>query len=114
MKALYLDDIRNPTTNRDWHIARSVSEAIDFINANGMPSYISFDHDLGPYPEPTGYDFAKWIVNSCLDGDISLPEDFDFNVHSANPVGSNNITLLLDNFINEIANENNKSDRIVS
>jgi hypothetical protein len=43
---LFIDDERFPVTD-DWVIVRSSKEAIDHVLAHGMPSEISFDHDLG-------------------------------------------------------------------
>jgi len=92
---LFLDDVRTPKTDRDFIVARSVKEAIQLIRDKGFPSYMSLDHDLGE-DVPTGHDFVKWIVTEYQD-DI-LPE-FTFNVHSANPVGKENMESLLNNFI---------------
>ena len=86
-----------------------------------MPDTISFDHDLADehytpeyfwdnyeeskkfqewrgqyYQEKTGMDCAKWLVDYCMDNKKKLPEIF---VHSANPVGADNIKGLLDNFV---------------
>lgn len=116
MKKLYLDDIRNPTTE-GWDIVRSYDEFVNYIETNGVPDVISFDHDLGmehikyffdngghdnpPNPQEvefqtkTGYDAAKWLCNYCFENGIPLPE---WNVHSANPVGRDNIKGLLSNF----------------
>lgn len=113
MRKLYLDDIRNPTTE-GWDIVRSYYEFVNYIETNGVPDMISFDHDLGmehikyffdngghdnpPNPQEvefqtkTGYDAAKWLCNYCFENGIPLPE---WNVHSANPVGRDNIKALL-------------------
>ena len=91
---LYLDDIRTPKSN-DFIIARSVDEAKQLIKQKGFPIYMSLDHDLGE-DVPTGYDFVKWIVSEYMDKD--LPQ-FEFNIHSANPVGAENMRGLLNNFI---------------
>lgn len=91
---LFLDDIRTPKSE-GFVIARSVDEAINLIKQKGFPSYMSLDHDLGE-DVPTGYDFVKWIVSEYMDKD--LPQ-FEFNIHSANPVGAENMKGLLNNFI---------------
>jgi hypothetical protein len=91
---LYLDDIRTPKSE-GFTIARSVKEAQDLIRKKGFPSFMSLDHDLGE-DVPTGYDFVKWIVSEYMNKE--LPE-FDFNIHSANPVGAENMKGLLNNFI---------------
>jgi hypothetical protein len=66
-----------------------------------MPSYISFDHDLGDN-EPTGYDIAKTIVDvdmEAVNEEAKLPKDFHFYVHSQNPIGKANIEGLLNNYL---------------
>jgi len=42
--------------------------------------------------EQSGKEIANYIANTLLDKIYTIPEDFTFNVHSANPVGSENIT----------------------
>ena len=86
---LYLDDIRNPK-GEGFVVVRSFNEAVNYVNQHGYPNYVSFDHDLGESDAKTGYDFAKWLVSVDLVNN-SMPDDFDFNVHSANPVGAQNI-----------------------
>ena len=86
---------------------------------NSLPVYISFDHDLGcTFDEdcnmidlPSGYDFAKWIVEQDMNGTYKLHEDFEFNVHSANPVGKVNIEKYFNSYLKfkrekEAVNEN--------
>jgi hypothetical protein len=98
LRRMYLDDERLPKTLHDWIVVRSVAEARKLIRQNGMPDYISFDHDLGADCE-NGFDLAKWIVGMDLDGEIRLPAGFDYNIHSANPVGTANIRGLLDPYL---------------
>lgn len=74
---------------------RSFTEFVLHIFNNGLPDFISFDHDLGL--EESGFDCAKWLVAYCLDNEMALP---DFTVHSQNPVGKRNIESLLNNFKN--------------
>lgn len=101
---LFLDDIRVPKTLGPWYIARSFEEAVRYVTLNGIPHYISFDHDLGSDDQgrvlPTGYDFAKWLVDYELDGNGSFPSDFKFNIHSSNPIGLTNIESLLTSYLN--------------
>lgn len=93
---LYLDDLRAPRTPGPWKCARSFNDAIMLVQIYGLPIYCSFDHDLGI--GKTGYDFAKWMVEYELDGNGRFPNDFDFNVHSANPVGTEAIKQYLTNY----------------
>ena len=105
---LFIDDERNPgdvtwmaTTDYSgdlWIVARSMDAAKSVIEQFGMPKHISFDHDLGD-DQPTGYEIAKWIAETVMDGNYSLPVDFTFSVHSKNPVGAKNITMYMHNFI---------------
>jgi len=99
-KAMYLDDIRNPTTDKNWVVVRSTAEAVEFVfNNHKMTKFASFDHDLGG--EDTAILFIKWLIDYDLDNDGTIIDlDFSWNVHSANPVGSNNINGLLKNYMN--------------
>ena len=97
---LYIDDERIPKSE-GWDIVRSYDEAICYMRKNGCPTYISFDHDLG-HAVPTGKDIAKWMVERDLnDKGKFIPPDFEFNVHSANPVGAANIAGLLNNYLEQ-------------
>lgn len=52
-----------------------------------------------PY-EYTGYDFAKWFCRWVMDNEVDLT-DFDYNVHSANPVGAENIRRYMESFLRD-------------
>ena len=126
---LWLDDYRNPLSKKyDWlaysPIGRNVSvvwvksyqEFIDYIEINGLPDGICFDHDLGnehysdlmftdpekynelynTFVEKTGYDCAKWLVGFCINNNKEVPP---YNIQSANPVGRENIDKYLKSFI---------------
>lgn len=93
---LYLDDIRWPK-GQGWIIVRSYSEAVAHVQKYGFPYLVSFDHDLGD-DSKSGHDFAKWLVAQDLVYG-SMPDDFQFNVHSANPVGLANIEGLLRSYM---------------
>ena len=99
---MYLDDIRVPTEEYDY-IARSYDEALDVIKEYGVPNFISFDHDLGVDSDDnilrSGYDLAKWLVDSDLDNNYKLPSNFEYRVHSQNPVGKQNIISLLEGYL---------------
>lgn len=102
MKKLYLDDIRS-LPNNSYILARSYDEAVNYVKQNSIPNFISFDHDLGVDEKDnllsTGYDFTKWLVEMDMDNIHSFPDDFSFNVHSANPVGKQNIETYLNNYL---------------
>lgn len=125
-KLLWLDDIRNPMegdwlsfspiTPEDVIWVKSYVEFVNWINKNGLPDAICFDHDLGmdvainarskgltkkvarkkKQEEKTGHDCAKWLVEYCMNNKVKLPL---YNIQSANPVGKSNIDGLLKNFI---------------
>jgi len=125
MYNLFLDDIRDPKTSMflnnkniypalDWVIVRSYDEFVSYINNNGMPKLISFDHDLADehygmndntieyqyYTEKTGYECAKWLINYCMDNNLYPP---DYYVHSMNTVGALNIRYLIENYKKHLA-----------
>jgi hypothetical protein len=53
---------------------RSYNEFVAWIETNGLPDFISFDHDLGLPKKQTeelnGMSCAKWLVNYCLDNEL--------------------------------------------
>ncbi len=93
---LFLDDLRNPCSN-DFDIVRSSESAIKFCEVNGCPSFISFDHDLGG--DDTAMNFLKWLIETDMNMKTFIPDDFSFHVHSANPIGKENIEFLLTNYL---------------
>ena len=124
---LWLDDVRNPFV-ADWLLqwapeyyyekdngthevvwVKSYNEFVQWIETNGLPDEIGFDHDLADviyskrgnvdmlkstWNEKTGMDCAKWLVDFCIDNNKIIP---DFFVQSANPVGAKNITTYINN-----------------
>lgn len=96
---LFLDDERFPANkDKDFIIARSFEEAVELIELQGCPIFISFDHDLGL--EKDGYDLAKYIVEKDLDNQLSfIPKEFGFYVHSQNSVGAKNIQSYLTKYL---------------
>lgn len=107
---LYIDDLRTPE-DQTFIISRTVDEAKRLIEEMGIPSFISFDHDLGVDNQgdllESGYDFAKWLVEIDLDGRYRIPKEFEFKVHSMNPVGAKNIQSYLEGYLSNrtIAND---------
>ncbi|MEM6717754.1 MAG: cyclic-phosphate processing receiver domain-containing protein [Bacteroidota bacterium] len=105
---LFLDDIRvpemvyrNPETY-DFVIVRTYEKFVAYIEANGLPKYISFDNDLGLNAAgevaEDGYAAAKWLV---YQSGLDLTQ-LEFYVHSANPVAAKQIEGLLTNYINHL------------
>src|SRR5260370_10100302 len=86
MRKLFLDDIRKPPDST-WDVVRSYDAFVAYIETNGVPDIISFDHDLAfehyplndsnlgysqppkeipydRYTEKTVYDCAKWLCEN--------------------------------------------------
>lgn len=83
-----------------WNVARDFNEMKELIETRGsFPSFISFDHDLGDHTL-NSYEIVKLLVEDIIDGKYTLPENFDFVVHSMNPIGKRNIEMYLENFLN--------------
>ena len=113
---LYLDDVRTPK-DTDWEVVRSYDEFVAHIRLHGLENYelMSLDHDLGDtamneyynnvHPnytldysnikEKTGMDCAKFLVAESMTKGIPLPAIY---VHSANPIGSDNIMGYINNY----------------
>ena len=129
MKKLFLDDFRqvkdacnympNPRIYWEdgWSLVRNYTEFVEYIERNGLPDLISFDHDLADFHyefkpedyesmseeemikrfgsmEKTGLDCAIWLVEFCQEKELTIPE---YLVHSANPQGKENIIKYLEN-----------------
>lgn len=105
MTYLFLDDERVPE-DVTWVllppgqpiIVRTQDEFELRLILMGIPDHISFDNDLGDgFGE--GIECAKWMTERIMDGDLILPDNFTFTVHSKNPVAADRIQNLLDSFI---------------
>ena len=125
MKALLLDDVRTVNDTylkmgdaiymyNEWDVVKSYDEFVAYIEKNGLPEIISFDHDLcnehyinGAYfgykyfnyeacGTKTGKDTAEWLVENY---DV---KDVIFRVHSHNPYG----TMRINKILNEAKNGN--------
>lgn len=107
---LFIDDERNPINvtwgswqdqvlyrDCEWIVARNWNEILKIVVSLGFPKMISFDHDLGD-GEITGYEIAQKLCNMIMDG-VMLLENFEFRVHSKNPVGGENIRQYMNNFL---------------
>jgi len=113
---LYLDDVRTPL-DPTWQVVRNYDEFVAHIKLHGLEQYecISLDHDLGEeamkeyyrnakpnsfinydnISEKTGMDCARWLVDESYRKGIKLPIIY---VHSANPVGAENIMNYINNY----------------
>lgn len=101
---IWLDDERPMPKGFNYH-CKSASEAICLLREYNV-DLISLDHDLGDNPftwsevysqfKPTGcgYDVAKAIEKGAYAGNIKKVK---WRIHSANPVGSENMKKALEN-----------------
>lgn len=102
---LFLDDERNPGYVKDFNwpeefrnnpsrilIARSTEEALEIMKEYEI-SYLSLDHDLGG--NDTSMRFLKILTEDIWDG-ISEPPGY--YVHSANPVGRDNLISFMESW----------------
>ncbi len=112
---LFLDDIRDVKmvyknlSDEDFIIVRNFKDFKRVIIENGLPQLISFDNDLGLDENENiaedGYAAAKWLV---YESGLDL-RNLKFNVHSANPVASQQIQSLLDNYIKHLKSQSNNA-----
>jgi hypothetical protein len=93
---LFIDDIRNPVDETNI-IARSSVEAIAIVSERGMPEFIHFDHDLGE--DDTSIIFINWLTNQLIEDKLTIPNNFNYSIHSQNPVGAQNIKSKMDALI---------------
>lgn len=87
---IFLDDVRMPPDG-DWMIVRSASPAMALV-LSGNVTHISFDHDLGE--ELSGYAVACCIEAAAYYNKIPR---MTWEIHSANPVGRENIRRAMEN-----------------
>jgi len=99
--------------NDNWILCQNYDEFVSCILKNGLPEFISFDHDLSyehekegarvnftkffdysRVEEKTGLHCAKWLVDYCIDNKLKLPE---YVIHSMNTGGVVNISTYLKN-----------------
>ena len=90
---IWLDDVRPMPQDGEFNVRCSnfyeFKAIIDLANDVGIEiECISFDHDLGE--GKTGMDCVKYLVQMDMDHTV-LDSHFEFKVHSANPVGKENI-----------------------
>lgn len=136
---LFLDDIRHPYDafkhtqetmflQWEWVVVKNFAEFTNWIRRNGVPDFVSFDHDLhdlhytppkywndlevskafqqerGYGDEPTGKECAVWLVSHCHSVGKPLPKWY---CHSQNPIGRERIEGVLRNLTKGVENESN-------
>ncbi len=120
MYNLFLDDERS-VSDVTWitlplvpyAIVKNYSQFVAIIEKQGLPDFVSLDHDLAwehypdengilpeelpydDYLEKTGYHCAQYLFNYCLENNLDLPR---YSVHTLNPIGKTNITELLKSY----------------
>lgn len=98
---LFVDDEREPSLvysgieAAGWVVVRTSTEAIEYVKANGMPFFMSLDHDLGG--EDTTVKFVLWLIQEHLDGRIK-GEIPGYNIHSSNPPGVKSLESKLESW----------------
>jgi hypothetical protein len=100
---LFIDDLRDPgyELGDNVFVARTNLQAMDIVSDIGLPGVISFDHDLGKN-EPITMRFMWWLIDGHLDGTLDLHLVKQIIIHSANPVGAENLRGLWNCFAAEI------------
>jgi hypothetical protein len=85
---VFVDDTRTPPSD-SWILANNFDEAIEFLRTRDVVE-LSLDHDLG-YDSKSGYEICKWMVEHDV-----WPRYV--RVHTANPVGRENMVQLLNHY----------------
>ena len=120
---LFLDDERQPKDvvwlelpPVNWVVVKNYNTFVAKIMADGIPSTVSFDHDLADehyaeykmahdermisrgvirydnFKEKTGYECAKFLAQLCVDRKVPLPI---YYIHTLNPIGRENIQSIM-------------------
>ena len=79
----------------DWDIVRDYDEFVNYIDATGVPSVVSFGYKLSK--NKTGYNCAEYLIEYCIRYDVMPPVQL---CHSKHKSGKKKINVLWDKFIN--------------
>lgn len=116
-----MDDERTPSDVRwvklpkppVWDVVRSYNQFVSWIEMNGLPKFVTFDHDLSfehypfgeqdpthkipynSYKEKTGYHALNWLIEYCSQKDLALPE---IQIHTMNIVGKENMKAAIKHY----------------
>ena len=99
---VFLDDKRTPTDvtwvpmpeGVTWRVIKTFVEFKEYIEKNGVPKHVSFDHDLQPKATTgqQGTDAAKWLKKYCKEQKLKMPE---WTAHSQTITGRQSIENIL-------------------
>lgn len=100
-----------------WDYVRNYNEFVKYIQENGIPDVVSFDHDLGhehygvqdnisydKLKEKTGWHCAKYMLDYCIDNNVDIPKEI--YIHTMNIVGALNIKSLFTTFMKVYPTDN--------
>jgi hypothetical protein len=121
---LFLDDMREVKDVKwidlppyHWVVVKSYNQFVSTIKERGIPSSVSFDHDLAEehykeyhfandkkmlsfgtirydrFKEKTGYEAAQFLAEHCINTKTPIPE---YYVHTLNNIGRLNIISVLE------------------
>ena len=121
---LFLDDNRKPSEVKwldlppyAWVVVKSYAEFVKTVMEKGIPTTVSFDHDLADehyaeytaahdqnspsfgtiryelLHERTGMDCARWLAHLCVERKVPVPL---YYIHTLNPIGRQNIFSILE------------------
>ena len=109
--AIFLDDERTPDqvywvdyanipvfASNSWRIVRTFAQFKEAIATYGMPSAVSYDHDIQDFNdgnEYTGTTCARWLLDYCLEQQLTTPPAV---IHSQNGEGASTIKSLYRSF----------------
>jgi hypothetical protein len=96
----------------DYEVVKfiNVEQSQEYIEKNGCPNFISFDNDLMMKLE--GVDLAKWIVEKDMENPGFIPKDFQYFVHSQNPIAKERIYSYLNQYLEYIGLNIQKTKKI--
>lgn len=100
---LFVDDIR--PAPEGWQQARTVTDAIRFLAMFGKQvDEISLDHDISyavevagtqrPFPSPENFTAVAYFMTAFYQNNKNV----SVTIHTANPVGGNELANILDGF----------------
>lgn len=97
---LWLDDKR--PAPEGWQHVRTALEATTTLYGRCV-THLSLDHDLGDKVFGTGYDVCRWLEAAVVD-DPTFPMPV-VTLHTANPVGRQNMQRALDSIARRLEPE---------